>query len=596
MTSTRKETNDLVNRLKADGQDFEFYPTTQEMLDVVIKDFYGNCASRTWQQNFNVLDVGAGDCRLGKTLNDPNNEIIQSATGGDFSLGKMSNYYVIEKALAHIQNLNKHGFDCTLVGTNFFETDLSVIDATITFCNPPYSSYDFWIGSILASSRSAVIYAVIPARWKNNENIKRAIADRGYISEVIFEGDFLEADRKARAVVEVVRFVHPLCFIEESVRQNWGGKLFRLATIHKQAFDPLFESLNLFKDKSKDIGNYESERKKVEQEERGLKVIFEQDKLTGLVDSYNKELASITEDLQAVKKLSPRLLSLFDVDAEIITNKFREDLLNLKRKYWNIFFDCYDPITQRLTKESRNNIQQYLSEKSVLDFTYSNAQAVTIFAIESANTYIDDQIKHLFVKHANSDNLRCYKSNQRVLQKNAYRYCNVTFEDRDNAYSHTMLEYRLVVSYYPNSHWDRTYKAEQNQGVFSNIINDYVVIARTLGINIPTYNKGAFIEFGEKHEVLSSDGTVLFDIKFHKKGTYHIRLNQEFCLRLNIAIGRLFGWLHTADDLSELGEDIDPTHWDSLQHITPKTLALTFNGAVSDTEGDGDSDDERSVA
>ena len=129
------------------------------------------------------------------------------------------------------------------------------------------------------------------------------------------------------------------------------------------------------------------------------------------------------------------------------------------------------------------------------------------------------------------------------------------------------------------------------------IINDYVVIARTIGINIPTYNKGAFIEFGEKHEVLSSDGTVLFDIKFHKKGTYHIRLNQEFCLRLNIAIGRLFGWLHTADDLSELGEDIDPTHWNSLQHITPKTLALTFNGAVSDTEGDDGVDDaEKSAA
>ena len=89
MTSTRKETNSLVNRLKADGQDFEFYPTTQEMLDVVIKDFYGNCASRTWQQNFNVLDVGAGDCRLGKILNDPNNEIIKSLTDGDFSLGKM---------------------------------------------------------------------------------------------------------------------------------------------------------------------------------------------------------------------------------------------------------------------------------------------------------------------------------------------------------------------------------------------------------------------------------------------------------------------------------------------------------------------------
>ena len=52
--------NQLINELKENDQDFEFYPTTKEMIKVI----YNNSNGGEW------LDIGAGTCNFRKFYNE----------------------------------------------------------------------------------------------------------------------------------------------------------------------------------------------------------------------------------------------------------------------------------------------------------------------------------------------------------------------------------------------------------------------------------------------------------------------------------------------------------------------------------------------
>jgi hypothetical protein len=112
------------------------------------------------------------------------------------------------------------------------------------------------------------------------------------------------------------------------------------------------------------------------------------------------------------------------------------------------------------------------------------------------------------------------------------------------------LEYRLVCNYWYSTDWQgRTDVAE-----LKDIINDYIVIARTLGMSLNFLTCDDYIDVGHKitYRYTKQDKIVeLFDIRFYKKGTYHIRLSQEFALRLNVAIAKLFGWVTSAEQAAE---------------------------------------------
>lgn len=586
-------TSQLVKQLKSDGQDFEFYPTTETMLSHIINDLSENVYA---DRSFDLLDVGAGDCRLHQMLSDllvkSENEQYSSWTDRP-----IYSYYgsclVIEKAMAHIQNLSRlpKPHKVKLVGTEFLETDLSCIKAQVCFVNPPYSSYELWLTQIIANARTPLIYAVIPKRWADNTTIKTTLKLRDMTATVIHSDDFLTADRQARATVDIVRIVHKSIVASEDI--FWTKKSFFLPRNDNNTLDPLgaFFKPHLESEATADY-SYCQEVKDRQKRAEDLLQIFKQDKLPGLIDSYLNDCQCLQEDLKALSQITPRLFGLFNIDGSTIIDKLRHDLSALKTQYWNIFFDCYDPIIGRMTVKSREQLKQMLNEQTDLDFTYTNCQAVSILAIQRANQFIDEQIKDLFYRHADKDNLACYKSNQRVLDKCDYRYRN----NKQEFYHHTKLEYRLIVNYYlgynyMNEFFDPdAYKTDSAR----HIINDYVVIARTLGIDIPFYQvtvkNDNHWDFGKTLMVTnSSNNELLFDIKFYKKGTYHIRLNGDFCLRLNVAIGRLFGWLHTADDISEIDDTADKSLWDTLEHITPKTLAIEFH-APDDTHSCDDED------
>ena len=56
----------LINKIKENNEDFEFYPSTKEMIQVISNDIKNNVSNRYPSNTFNVLDVGCGN---GNALN-----------------------------------------------------------------------------------------------------------------------------------------------------------------------------------------------------------------------------------------------------------------------------------------------------------------------------------------------------------------------------------------------------------------------------------------------------------------------------------------------------------------------------------------------
>jgi hypothetical protein len=64
----------LIKTLKNKGEDFEFYPTTKEILEAMYWDLlptkYDESYYRANGKRFSILDVGAGQCKLLSTFEE----------------------------------------------------------------------------------------------------------------------------------------------------------------------------------------------------------------------------------------------------------------------------------------------------------------------------------------------------------------------------------------------------------------------------------------------------------------------------------------------------------------------------------------------
>lgn len=176
-------TNATIENLKQNNQDFEWYPTTQAMLECIKNDlpFY----TKRENESINIIDCGAGD---GRVL--------------DFLAGD-GDKFAIEKSKIL---LSKHSKDITPIGTDFYQCTLIDKAVDVVFSNPPYSEYELWASKIIKEANAPVIYLIIPERWTESKPIKSALEQRRVKDpKVIYKGDFMDAERSARAKVNIIR-------------------------------------------------------------------------------------------------------------------------------------------------------------------------------------------------------------------------------------------------------------------------------------------------------------------------------------------------------------------------------------------------------
>ena len=495
------DTKNLLDILKSKDEDFEWYPTTDNMLQCVFMnlkhtDAYNNGSC-------SILDIGAGKCALKKFF---------QKNGED-----RFDYYAIEKSKTLISLFDS---DVICLGCDFDYTTLIDKQCDIYFCNPPYSEYEKWVVRILREGNFREAYFVIPERWNENNEIKEAIEKKKIIQYNLGNFDFLNAERQARARVQVVRFSKPYKYNEDETFDSWFDETFKM--------------------EERKISDYNTEKE--DREKLKNQLVNCKNKGQALVELYNKELLEVENSFKTISSIPVDILADIGVNKKSVCCSLKMKLSGLKMKYWKEVFDNLDEITSRLTVSSREKLMDRFRKINQVDFCEENILAVLIWVIKNANKYYDEQLVELFKEFSDKENVKPYKSNKRLFEDDGWRW-------RSSEHSHYTLDYRLIVSKYG---WVSSYSWEdslQSRRIIAEI-NDICVVARNLVFDSEkTYEEPK--EFNHKYYVYMKNGEFLFEYKVFKNGNAHFKLNTEFSKAFNVEASRILGWVRSQDEIRE---------------------------------------------
>jgi Icc-related predicted phosphoesterase len=462
----------LINELKENNQDFEFYPTTKEIIE---KIYYDLSADIYREQNFSCLDIGSGNGNFFNKFN------------GVGDKAKITDKFAIEKSEILISEMAS---DIIIVGVDFWQNTLIDKKVNFIFCNPPYSEFESWSEKIIKEGNAKTIYLVIPERWKNSGGIKEALKLRKAEATSIGSFDFLDAERQARAKVEIVK-------INLQKGYDYGVDPFDLFI--EQNFN--FSAMEVT---SWEARQAERKAKKEEQEKiKGNELAMGKDLVQILVSFYNQDMQNLLETYKKLETLDCDLLKELGVEVRNIKRAINEKIGGLKSKYWSELFNNLDKITSRLIYSQTEHLLRKMNNNVNIDFNESNAYALVIWVIKNANKYYDDQLKEIFFELSEPAYIKNYKSNQKTWEKDGWRYTK-------NHTNYT-LDYRVIVEKHSDKYQDK-------------FVNDVWVIANNLG----------FKRIG--------------DVKKFKNGNVHFRFEKDFIQALNIEASRLLGWIKSPQE------------------------------------------------
>ena len=537
----RKSTRQIVSELKEAGQDFEFYPTTREMMEVVF-----NYIS-DWGE---ILDIGCGNGGFKRFLE---------------AKGKNVTYYGIEKSEIL---LNQLPADVYILGTDFNNCTLIDKKVKIIFCNPPYSEYETWTKRIITEGNFKEAFLIIPERWQHNEEIQACLKLTKVRAYSGAEMDFFNAERQARAKINIVKLVK-----ESSYSSNYVDP-----------FELWFEKTFNYKPEV----NYKADNKIEQKKEIKNKIVVAPNKIEALVNLYNDELSRLQNSFMAICALDAATLEDIGVNVVKVRESLKFKIENLKILYWEMIFDYLDEIKSRLTYESRNNLFQRFERLSQVDFNEANIRSVVIWVLKNAASLFDDQLIEFYKTFTLPDNIIKYKSNQKVFQKDLWY--NRRFE-KEKELSHYCLSYRLICDRFhvvgTKSKWNEKKKNYVDDSYieeykFTRILDDFSAIANNLGFQIASRETAT--NFGEKYYIMQPNGKALIEYKIYKNENIHLKLDIEFAKALNVEVARLLGWIRDKSDIAkefpeEMAEGAEKYYNSNFSQaiMTTKIKLLTSN-------------------
>lgn len=492
-----------IAALKESGQDFEWYPTTPEMINVVMGKLYKDAES--------ILDIGAGD---GRTL------IRFAEKCTDAKL------YAIEKSSVMIQKQPK---EIIPIGTEFFEQNLAAVPVDYIFSNPPFRQFEDWTRKIIVEGYAKRAYLVLPHRWNESQIIADALKQRGATAHTVYAGDFSQGDRPSRAVVDIVEISYPT---------DGRGNV----------QDPF----GIWFDQNVDTFDHAEEFKESDPG-RDVARRFANASIPEMVEAYLAEYQLLETNYRAIFKLDYALLRELGVNKDAVRDGLKKKIADLKLKYWNLLFDRLDAITSRLTTKSKKTLMDQLTANRSVEFTAANAYAVVLWAIKNANQYFDDQLIQLFQDLSTFDGVLNYKSNQRTWKKDGWRYGR-----RDEDFTHYALDYRIVVQKYRamknEPYSDYEYPGELHKNCHE-IIADVIAVLSNLGFSTYSpHSQDRGWTGGQWENWYTNDENILFQVKAYKNGNLHLRFMPAAMMALNIEAGRLLKWVRTESDVvQEMG-------------------------------------------
>lgn len=536
-SSKKLSVSATIKDLKNSNTDFEWYPTTDAMIQNIIKDVlsadYSHKATK-------MIDVGAGDGRVLESF----------YKNKDLNISKL---LAIEKSPNHVSRWSKN---ITFIGGNFYESQVNANSIDITFSNPPYGDYENWTVHLLKNVYANVTYLILPSRWVKSERIQAALKARGLCAIVIMQDNFTNADRGARANVDVIR----VCSEIYKTRAARRGLFLSDSEDHPYSFrvgvqkDPMNEWFDEMFPKLASLSTAATASNEPDLKERTYGLFLKTNTISDLVMLYQLESDKVLKNYQKMNELDVDFFIELNIDIRTIKSSIKARMNSLRAEYWSAFIHNYKPITERLTTKYREKIfTTLINQAEDMSFNEINALIVTQMVIKLANEYNDDQVKDFFSDLSNPKSVLKYKSNQKVFKDTNWRYVRNHPEQRPTHYT---LDYRIIQDRLFSVSTDWTSRDRLRNDDVVKVVGDICIIARLVGMRVPSYVNGSDfndgeINMGERLSVTYSDNgkrTTLFDLKFYKNGNQHLFLSKEFALRLNIYIGKLLGWVMSADD------------------------------------------------
>lgn len=533
--------NQLINELKENNQDFEFYPTTKEM----IKPIYIAANGGDW------LDIGCGTCNFKKFFEELKQadqlryDAKETAFRNSYTEGKGYNYdlqpkdcekpkyfgkyYVIEKSRILLDKLEK---DVICLGTDFHGTLLLDKPVQNIFCNPPYSEYEQWACKIIFEANCKNIFLVIPERWQNSEKIQKAIKESNSDYKVLGEFDFLNAERAARAKVNVVHIYRK--------DERYTYRSSDLKDYNENAFNKWFDETFKMRDiKSHTEWNEEEEKRNIAKNQL---VNAEGSKAKILVDLYNNEIETLFNHFKAISSLDVDILATIGVEKKAVKEALKMKAKGAKSRYWRLAIDELEEITNRLTSTTRQDMFNKFQELQTVDFTLENIYPFILWVLKNANGYYNSQLIDFFKKLTSMENVKPYKSNQNAFIEEYWGGKRL----KDNI-SHYTLDYRIIMS----SPFDISYSGNlETRYNTKEKLQDIFTIARNLGFNIGLCDMPT--EFGEECTVLyEKSDKVFMKYRVYKNGNMHVKFDIEFSKAMNVEVSRLLGWIRTKEDIKK---------------------------------------------
>ena len=544
----------LLNEAKYVGQDFEWYPTTQ----AIINEFYEHVRQFRIES---LLDVGAGNGKVLMQFAELKSRTLEAARNNKDANSHRAydNYntelFAIEKSRPLLDTLHS---DIGIMGTDFWEQTLLDKSVDCMFSNPPYSEFVNWTEKLIREANANFIYLVLPQRWKEQRLIQDALKARKAEFKIIGEFDFLVSeDRAARAKVDLIFIClcHQRDVNSPSQRNRFSSPV--------DPFDLWIEENFKFKSKSQSELNAKMESEAHAFRNRSEEIKHELVGGDGLIEVldrlYKRDLNRLLENYKKISDLDSVIFNELDIKIGTLMENIKSRVKGLKSVYWNELFDRYEVLTKRLTSKSRDAFLRLIRTKTNIDFTSGNAYAISAWAIRNANSYFDKQMIDVFEEMISLANIQNYKSNQRVFQRNEYRYGKLEAD-------HIKLDYRVVLERsggLSTSRWDsdKTSGLEKRAADF---LNDLLVVADNLGFaRLDSISQHHFHGSSKHVFVCKERNTVglsaeLFDVRAFKNGNMHIRFAKPFIFAMNIEVGRLKGWIHNVQHgATELQEDVN---------------------------------------
>lgn len=501
--------NALIEELKENNQDFEFYPTTDAMLSVI----------QGYIDNDTVLDIGCGTCKFKK-----------------FMGSRINQYYVMEKSKILLEKLDD---DAICLGTDFMASTLIDKKVTTIFCNPPYSEFKEWVKKIISEGNYKQAFLVIPQRWKDDAEIKSMLEAYHTKYHNLGEFDFYDAERAARAKVDVVRFYKEKYQNSYRSQEDFDMDSFNVffnKTFGLNKSDEEMRKERLETDTSRSIEREKDHKQRV----KDALVAADESKASILVKLYNQDYETLIKNLNAIMQLDEDILETFNISVKNVKEALIQKMRGLKVLYWDMVWNEFEEITERLTTGSRERIKQDFDQLYCVDFTLENIYVLILWVIKNANKFYDSQLIDLYKKLSDVENVKPYKSNTKLFEKDGWRW---SCEGKTNY----CLDYRIIasspfrVSY--SGKFERDWYYRKNT-----TLEDICVVAKNLGFEAEEliYPNN----FGEKTEIMGKDGRLFMDYKVYKNNNMHMRFNKEFTKAMNVEVSRLLGWIRSKEDIA----------------------------------------------